>query len=156
MTAPFDIGAAVIGTGFIGTVHIGALRRLGVRVEGVLGSSAARGVERASALGTRAYGSLDDLLADPAVQVVHVTSPNVAHYGQVRQILAAGRHVVCEKPLAMTSAQSAEMLTSSSRSLELLVSPSTRGDPCRRYDGRARVRRHLQKSLLVKDLRLAV
>ena len=110
MTAPFDIGAAVIGTGFIGSIHIGALRRLGVRVEGVLGSSPARGAERAAALGTRAYGSLDEVLADPAVQVVHVTSPNAAHYGQVKQILAAGRHVVCEKPLAMTSAQSAEML----------------------------------------------
>ena len=110
MTAPFDIGAAVIGTGFIGSVHIGALRRLGVRVEGVLGSSPARGAERAAALGTRAYGSLDEVLADPAVQVVHVTSPNAAHYGQVKQILAAGRHVVCEKPLAMTSAQSSEML----------------------------------------------
>jgi predicted dehydrogenase len=44
------------------------------------------------------------------VQVVHVTSPNVAHYDQVSAILAAGRHVICEKPLAMTSAQSAEMV----------------------------------------------
>ncbi len=105
-----QIGAAVIGTGFIGTVHIEALRRLGVPVVGVLGSSAARGAERAAALGVRAFGSLDELLADPAVQVVHVTSPNVAHYLQVKQILAAGRHVVCEKPLAMTSAQSAEMV----------------------------------------------
>jgi predicted dehydrogenase len=106
-----EIGAAVIGTGFIGTVHIGALRRLGVNVAGVLGSSAARGAARAAALGVRhSYGSLDALLDDPAVQVVHVTSPNVAHYGQVKQILAAGRHVVCEKPLAMTSAQSAEMV----------------------------------------------
>jgi len=105
------IGAAVVGTGFIGTVHLGALRRLGVPIAGVLGSSPARGAERARALGVpRAYASLDDLLADPAVQVVHVTSPNVAHYDQVRQILAAGKHVVCEKPLSMTSAQSAEML----------------------------------------------
>jgi predicted dehydrogenase len=44
------------------------------------------------------------------VQVVHVTSPNAAHYPQVKQILAAGRHVICEKPLAMTSAQSADMV----------------------------------------------
>jgi predicted dehydrogenase len=106
-----DIGAAVIGTGFIGTVHIGALRRLGIPVTGVLGSSAGRGADRAAALGiARAYRSLDDLLADPAVTVVHVTSPNVAHYGQVKEILAAGKHVICEKPLAMTSAQSADML----------------------------------------------
>ena len=56
------IGAAVIGTGFIGTVHIGALRRLGVAVLGVLGSSGARGAERAAALGVaRAYADLDEL-----------------------------------------------------------------------------------------------
>ena len=104
------IGAAVIGTGFIGTVHVEALRRLGVTLCGVLGSDATRGAERARALGVaRAYASLDQVLADPAVQVVHVTSPNVAHYPQVMAILAAGRHVICEKPLAMTSAQSAKM-----------------------------------------------
>ena len=102
--------AAVIGTGFIGTVHIEALRRLGIPIAGVLGSSPARGAERAAALGLHAYGSLDEVLADPAVEVVHVTSPNAAHYPQVRQILAAGRHVICEKPLALTSAQSAEMV----------------------------------------------
>jgi predicted dehydrogenase len=111
MTDFAQIGAAVIGTGFIGTVHIEALRRLGIPITGVLGSSPDRGADRSAALGVgRAYTSLDDLLADPAVQVVHVTSPNVAHYSQVKQILASGRHVICEKPLAMTSAQSAEML----------------------------------------------
>ena len=112
MTDFTRISAAVIGTGFIGTVHIEALRRLGVSVAGVLGSSAGRGAERAAALGVgKAYASLEELLADPTVQVVHVTSPNVAHYPQVKQILAAGRHVICEKPLAMTSAQSAEMVS---------------------------------------------
>ena len=107
-----SIGAAVVGTGFIGSVHLSTLRRLGIPIVGVLGSSAARGADRAKALGVaKAYGSLDELLADPAVQVVHVTSPNVAHYGQVKAILAAGKNVICEKPLAMTSAQSAEMLS---------------------------------------------
>lgn len=111
MTGFSQIGAAVIGTGFIGTVHLEALRRLGVPVRGVLGSSPGRGAARAEALGVaRAYRSLDELLEDPSVDVVHVTSPNVAHFEQVMQILAAGRHVVCEKPLAMTSAQSAEMV----------------------------------------------
>lgn len=111
MTGFNDVGVAIIGTGFIGTVHLWALRRLGVRVTGVLGSSAGRGAERAAALGVpRAYASLDELLADPAVDAVHVTSPNHAHYAQVKAILAAGKHVVCEKPLAMTSAESAEMV----------------------------------------------
>ena len=106
-----DLGAAVIGTGFIGTVHIGALRRLGVPICGVLGSTGPRGAARARDLGVvRAYADLDALLADPAVQVVHVTSPNALHYPQVKAILRAGKHVVCEKPLAMTSAESAEMV----------------------------------------------
>jgi predicted dehydrogenase len=111
MTGFNDVGVAIIGTGFIGTVHLWALRRLGVRVTGVLGSSAGRGAERAAALGVpRAYQSLDELLADTAVDVVDVTSPNHAHYAQVKAILAAGKHVICEKPLAMTSAESAEMV----------------------------------------------
>lgn len=111
MTDFTTIGAAVIGTGFIGGVHIQALRRLGANVKGVLGSSPDRGAERAKELGVpKAYASLDELLADETIDVVHVTSPNHAHYPQVKAILAAGKHVVCEKPLAMTSEQSAEMV----------------------------------------------
>jgi predicted dehydrogenase len=111
MTRIADIGAAVIGTGFIGTVHVEALRRIGVQVRGVLGSSPERGAVRAEALGVpHAYASLDDLLADPTVQVVHVTSPNDLHVSQTKAILAAGRHVVCEKPLAMDAASSGELV----------------------------------------------
>jgi predicted dehydrogenase len=111
MTRFADMGAAVIGTGFIGTVHVQALRRLGVDVRGVLGSSAERGATRAAEIGVaQAYADLDALLADDAVDVVHVTSPNHAHFDQVKAILSVGKHVICEKPLAMTSAQSAEMV----------------------------------------------
>jgi predicted dehydrogenase len=106
-----DVGAAVIGSGFIGTVHIEALRRLGVTVHGLLGSTPERGAQRAEALGVpRAYRDLADLLDDERVEVVHVTSPNDLHYPQVKAILAAGRHVVCEKPLAMTSEESGELI----------------------------------------------
>ncbi len=117
MTGFNQIGAAVIGTGFIGTVHVWALRRLGVRVEGVLGSSPERTAERAAAIGVgQAYPSLDQLLADPDVDIVHVTSPNHAHYPQVKAILEAGKHVICEKPLAMTASQSEEMVELASAS----------------------------------------
>ncbi len=112
MRRPAEIGAAVIGSGFIGTVHIEALRRLGVQVHGLLGSSPERGRASALRLGVpRAYDDLGDLLADDRVDVIHVTSPNHLHHPQVREILAAGRHVVCEKPLALTSAESAELVT---------------------------------------------
>ena len=111
MSSTAGISAAVIGTGFIGTVHVEQLRRIGVRVRGVLGSTPERGEARAAALGVeRAYPSLDALLDDPSVDVVHVTSPNHLHVSQARQILAAGRHVVCEKPLAMNAAESGELV----------------------------------------------
>lgn len=111
MRRPSEIGAAVIGSGFIGTVHIEALRRVGVQVHGLLGSSPERGAASAQRIGLpRAYASLDELLADERVEVVHVTSPNHLHHPQVVQILAAGRHVVCEKPLALTSDQSGELV----------------------------------------------
>ena len=111
MVSIAGIGAAVIGTGFIGTVHLEALRRIGVQVHGVLGSSPERGAERAEALGVaRAYADLDELLADDRVQVVHVTSPNDLHVEQATAALRAGKHVVCEKPLAMTAAESAQLV----------------------------------------------
>jgi predicted dehydrogenase len=116
MTAPAirslaDVGTAVIGTGFIGTVHVEALRRIGVNVRGVLGSTPERGAARAAALNVaQAYPSLDALLDDPSVHVVHVTSPNDLHVAQSKAILASGRHIVCEKPLAMTAADSADLV----------------------------------------------
>jgi predicted dehydrogenase len=113
LTAPrlADIGAAVIGTGFIGTVHVEALRRIGVDVRGVLGSTPERGAARAEALNVpRAYRDVDDLLADPAVRVVHVTSPNDLHASQTLAVLDSGRHVVCEKPLAMTAGESSALV----------------------------------------------
>jgi predicted dehydrogenase len=112
-----EVGAAVIGTGFIGTVHVEQLRRIGVRVRGVLGSTPERGEERAATLGVeRAYPSLEALLDDGTVDVVHVTSPNHLHVPQARQILEAGRHVVCEKPLAMAAADSAGLVELAERS----------------------------------------
>jgi predicted dehydrogenase len=111
MTNFSRIGAAVIGTGFIGTVHVEQLRRIGVDVRGVLGSTPERGAARADALGIRhAYASLDEILADPSVDVVHVTSPNHLHVPQASAVLDAGKHVVCEKPLAMTAAESAGLV----------------------------------------------
>jgi len=117
LTRRSEIGAAVIGSGFIGTVHVEALRRIGVHVTGVLGSTADRSAESAAALDVpRGYATLDDLLADPAVQIVHVTSPNELHHPQVKAILGAGRHVICEKPLAMTSAESGDLVAAAAAS----------------------------------------
>ena len=108
-----DLKAGVVGTGFIGVVHVDALRRIGVDVKGVVGSSP----ERAGAKGIApVYASYGDLLADDEVDVVHLTTPNNLHYTQVKQALDAGKHVVCEKPLAMTSTETAELVELAERS----------------------------------------
>jgi len=100
-----EIRAGVVGTGFIGVVHVDALRRLGVDVAGVVGSSP----ERARAKGIApVYDSYETLL--DSVDVVHLTTPNHLHFAQAKQALAAGKHVVCEKPLAMTAEESGELL----------------------------------------------
>jgi predicted dehydrogenase len=102
--------AAIVGTGFIGSVHLSALRQLGVTVVGVAGSSAERSREAAQQWGvSRAYASVQQLIDDPDVDVVHITSPNNLHYEQARATLLAGKHVICEKPLAMTSEETAEL-----------------------------------------------
>jgi len=101
------LSAALIGTGFIAAVHVDALRRLGVDVLGVVGSSPDRAAE--AGLGN-VYGSLAELLEDDRIDVVHLTTPNHLHYPQVKQALAAGKHVVCEKPLALTAAESRDLV----------------------------------------------
>src|SRR5258708_23076582 len=105
-----EIGAAVVGTGLIGVVHVEALRRLGVQVHGVVGSSHSRAVERAKALALPpAYESFEAMLADPRGDVVHITSPNHLHDPHLKAALASGKHVICEQPLTMTSTESSHL-----------------------------------------------
>ncbi|MBA3401345.1 MAG: Gfo/Idh/MocA family oxidoreductase [Actinobacteria bacterium] len=102
-----ELKAGVVGTGFIGAVHVDALRRLGIEVLGVVGSTP----ERAGAKGLApAYDSFEAMLEDERVDVVHLTTPNHLHFPQAKQALVVGKHVVCEKPLALTSLESAELV----------------------------------------------
>ncbi len=98
--------AGVVGTGFIGAVHVEALLRLGVDVC-VVGSTPERAAAKNLAPVRASY---EELLADDSIDIVHLTTPNDLHYPQVKQALAAGKHVVCEKPLAVTAEQSSELL----------------------------------------------
>lgn len=135
------LGAAVIGTGFIGPVHVEAIRRLGHRVVGVLGSTAEKSRAAADSLRVpRGYADLAELLADAAVDVVHVASPNKDHFAQAKAVLLAGKHVVCEKPLAMTTAETAELAALAANStLVAAVNYNVRFYPLV-LDMRARVR----------------
>src|SRR3984893_11269236 len=101
-----DLGAAVVGTGFIGAVHVDALRRLGVQVHGVVGSSSTRAAERSRAAGLPpAYESMEAMLADKRVDVVHVTSPNHLHHAHAKTALTAGKHESSRVRMAMPPAE---------------------------------------------------
>jgi predicted dehydrogenase len=111
-----QIRAGVIGSGFIGPVHIEALQRLGVRVTAIAGSD--RAAEVASKWNIpNVFLNYDynRLINSPEVDVVHITSPNKEHAPQGLAALRAGKHVVCEKPLAMTPKESAALVRESAR-----------------------------------------
>ena len=106
-----NLATAIIGTGFMGPVHTEALRRLGVQVYGILGSSPEKSRRAAEALGlAKAYSDYNEVLSDEAIQVVHITTPNRFHFEQASQALQAGKHVLCEKPLAMTTQESSALV----------------------------------------------
>ena len=106
-----DVGIAVVGAGFAGPIHVEALRRLGLAVTGILGCDREESRSARDSLRLpKAYESLEEILEDDAVQSVHLAVPNVLHYEMTKKVLAAGRHVMCEKPLAMNSSESRELV----------------------------------------------
>ena len=105
------IGIGVAGTGFIGPAHIEGLRRNGYKVLGLAENGDAQAVEKAALLGIpRAYGAFEAMLADEDIDIIHLATPNVLHYPYAKAALLAGKHVVCEKPLAMNAAESGELV----------------------------------------------
>lgn len=106
------LNAAIVGLGFVGRAHLDALRRLGIPVLGVLGSTPERSQEASSgARLPRAYGSIEELADDAEVQVVHLCTPNHVHFQQATKLLRAGKHVVCEKPLTLDSRESSFLVS---------------------------------------------
>jgi predicted dehydrogenase len=106
------IKVAIFGTGFMGRVHTEALRRLGnIEVVGVAGSSTERARKFADEVCIeRATGDFRELIADPEIDAVHICSPNALHFEQTMASMAAGKHVLCEKPLASSVEEGRQML----------------------------------------------
>jgi predicted dehydrogenase len=106
------LNAAIVGLGFVGKAHLEGLRRLAINVQGMLGSTPERSKKTSESLGLpRGYASLEELAADPSVQVVHLCTPNNLHFQQAGQLLRAGKHVLCEKPLALDSREAATLVS---------------------------------------------
>jgi len=106
------VTTAIIGTGFMGRVHIEGIRRLGhVEVVAVAGSSDASAKKFAAEMGVeRSTGDYKSLLADPSIDAVHVLTPNSLHFPMSMAALDAGKAVLCEKPLTVTSAEAKKMV----------------------------------------------
>lgn len=126
------IGMGIVGAGFVGPHHVDAVRRLGyVDIVAVAGSSEASAKKKADALGApKAYGSYEALLDDPDVQVVHNATPNYLHYPVNAAAIAKGKHVVSDKPLAMTAAEAKKLLDAATKAgIVHAVTFNYRGNP---------------------------
>jgi len=106
------VKVGIIGTGYIGTVHLETLRRVG-RVEVVAVADTNRDQARAAAAKfgvERVYEKAADLIADPEVEVVHDCAPNNVHFDINAAAIRAGKELLCEKPLALDSRESGELV----------------------------------------------
>lgn len=110
--------AGIIGTGFMASAHVEGIRRSGIgEVIGIAGVSEKIAQAKGSELGIdRAYDNYMDLIRDPDIQVVHSCTPNNLHFPINRAALAAGKHIISEKPLAMDLRESRLSLSASERS----------------------------------------
>ncbi len=105
------IKVGVVGTGFIGPAHIEALRRLpNVEVAALCEVTSELAAAKAAQLGIARSYTFDELLQQEDIQVVHICTPNFLHYSQSKAALLAGKHVVCEKPLAKDLHEAEELV----------------------------------------------
>ena len=106
-----QLRVGIAGAGFMGAVHARSALLAGARVVAVSASSPARGEEAAEALGAeRAAASSDALVDADDIDVIHVCTPNHLHAPLAAAALRAGKHVVCEKPLATTADEADELV----------------------------------------------
>ena len=106
-----ELRVGVVGTGFIGRVHARSARLAGARLAGVAASSPESAGLAAAELGAeRAFASAEELVGSEQIDVVHVCAPNHLHLPLARAALESGKHVICEKPVALDAAGAAELL----------------------------------------------
>ncbi|MGB0029908.1 MAG: Gfo/Idh/MocA family oxidoreductase [Candidatus Sulfotelmatobacter sp.] len=107
------IKTAIIGTGFMGRVHLEAVRRLEyVEAAAIAGRNADAARRLGAGFSTpKIAADYREILRDPAIDVVHICTPNAQHFSMAKEALQAGKHVICEKPLA-TSVEEGEELVS--------------------------------------------
>lgn len=98
----------MLGAGFMARTHTHAARLAGASLASLASSSLASAERAAQSLGYARAATADDLIAE-GLDVVHVCTPNTSHLDQARAALLAGSHVICEKPLATSATDAAEL-----------------------------------------------
>ncbi len=103
--------AAIVGTGFIGPAHLEALRRIpNVEVTALVEVNQQLAEEKAKILGIPNAYTFEEMLKQSAIDVVHICTPNFLHFSQAKAALQAGKHVICEKPLAVKIEEAEELV----------------------------------------------
>ncbi len=116
-------GVAILGYGYMGSMHLDAFRLIDeTPVIGVWGRDPSSAKEFAKKHGIRPYGSLDALLKDEEVAIVDVCTPSDTHAGLSVRALEAGKHVLVEKPLALSLRDADRMIEAAEKTnLKLMV-----------------------------------
>jgi predicted dehydrogenase len=124
------VRAGIVGTGWVAPVHAHALRELGVEVAGFCGRTPTSADALAAEFGGSTWSDLEEMLREEQVDVLHVCTPNDLHAPQTLLAFEHGVHVVCEKPLATSAAESAQLVQAAQeRGLVGAVAHHVRGYP---------------------------
>lgn len=110
MSQPKPPRSAIIGAGMVGSVHAHAVHRAGGQLAAVSGSTPQSSQRAAQRLGAERAATVEEIFAADDVDVVHICTPNNLHLEQTAAVLAAGKHVICEKPLATTVGDAAALV----------------------------------------------
>jgi predicted dehydrogenase len=111
-----SIRTAIFGTGFMGRVHLEAVRRVeSVEAAAIVGRNEEAALRLGDAFSVPAITDYRDILRDPAIDAVHICTPNAQHFSMAKDALEAGKHVICEKPLTTTVAEAEELVALAAR-----------------------------------------
>jgi predicted dehydrogenase len=111
-----SIKTAIFGTGFMGRVHLEAVRRVeSVQAAAIAGRNEAAARNLGEAFSVPAMTDYREVLRDPAIEAVHICTPNAQHFSMAKEALQAGKHVICEKPLTTTVAEAEELVALAAR-----------------------------------------
>jgi len=106
-----SIKTAIFGTGFMGRVHLEAVRRVeAVQAAAIAGRNETAARKLGDAFSIPSVNDYREVLRDPAVDAVHICTPNAQHFSMAKDALQAGKHVICEKPLTTTAAEAEELV----------------------------------------------